>query len=88
MDEQDSQRLLPTPFVASRIDRARAADTFDPDPAHRASAWAHWAFAAMAPMTGNSDRPYVALTLPGRFYNPRGAGRPPLGWAILASCLP
>lgn len=73
--EQDlPQRLLPTAFVSSWIGRARPADPFDPDVARRASAWAHWAFSSFTAMTGNSDRPYVALTLPGKFYDPRGTG--------------
>jgi hypothetical protein len=66
--------LLPTPWVSSWFGRARPADLFDPDPARRASAWAHWALSSLAAMTGNSDRPYYALTLTGRFYDPRGTG--------------
>ena len=68
------QKLAPTPFVASWLGRARHADLHDPAPARRASGWAHWTFTSFQQMTGNSDRPYVALTLPGRFYDPKGTG--------------
>jgi len=67
-------QLLTTPFVASWVGRARPADLFDPDPGRRGSAWADWALRAFISMTGHSDRPYVALTLPARFYDPRGTG--------------
>lgn len=66
--------LLTTPFVASWIGRARDADLHDADPARRASAWAHFAFTSMTAMTGNADRPYTALQMPGRFYDPRRRG--------------
>lgn len=65
---------LTTAFVTSFVGRARPADPTDTDPARRASAWAHWAVTATTPMTGNSDRPYLALVLPGRFYDPKGTG--------------
>ena len=72
MEDQDlRQRLVPTPFVASWIGRARTADLHDPDPARRAAAWAQWALTSFTPMTGNGNRPYIALSLPGRFYDPR-----------------
>lgn len=66
--------LLTRPFVASWLTRARPGDVFDPDPARRAAAWAHWALTAITPMTGHANRPYRALTLPGKFYDPRGTG--------------
>lgn len=67
--------LLPTPFVSSWIGRARpGADTLDPDPTRRTSAWAQWAVEAMGSMTGNGGRTYTALRLPGRYYDPRGTG--------------
>jgi hypothetical protein len=69
-----SAELLRKPFIASWFHRARQADQRDPDPARRAAAWAQWALTSMSPMTGNSDRPYTALTLPGKFYDPRGTG--------------
>lgn len=66
--------LLRTPFVSSWFPRARPGDVFDTDPARRAAAWAHWALTSLIPMTGYSNRPYTALALPGRFYDPRGTG--------------
>lgn len=67
-------RLLPTPFFASFVGRARPGDLFDSDPARRSAAWAHWAVTSCTEMTGLSDRAYAALTLPGRFYDPKGTG--------------
>lgn len=66
--------LLTTPFVASWLARARPGDPFDPDPARRAASWAHWALTALSSMTGHANRPYTALILPGRYYDPRGTG--------------
>ena len=63
-----------TPWVASWIGRARPGDVYDPDPARRAAAWAHWFVGSLTPMTGVADRPYVASVLPGKFYDPRGTG--------------
>lgn len=73
-DRQPQGRLLPTPFVASFVGRARPGDVYDTDPARRAAAWAHWAVSALTEMTGLSDRTYAALTLTGRFYDPKGTG--------------
>lgn len=74
MESAVDTRLLSTPFVSSWFPRARPGDLFDADPARRAAAWAHWALTAMRPMTGHADRPYTALVLPGRFYDPKGRG--------------
>lgn len=75
MEGRESQgRLLPTPFVASFVGRARPGDLYDPEPGRRASAWAHWAVSSLTEMTGVSDRSYAALTLTGRFYDPKGTG--------------
>lgn len=74
MDPALDAAMLRTPFVASWFPRARPGDVHDPDPARRASAWAHWALTSCVGMTGYSDRPYTALALPGKFYDPRGTG--------------
>ena len=68
------RRLVTTPFVSSWLGRARPSDLHDPDPARRAAGWARWTFGAFVDMSGNSDRPYVALALPGQFYDPQGRG--------------
>lgn len=64
------ERLLPTPFVASYIARARSGELRQADLAARAAAWAHWSIGSLVEMSGRSERTYVALTLPGRFYDP------------------
>lgn len=66
--------LASSAFVASWLGRARDGDLFDKDPSRRASSWAYWALRHMNSYTGVSERPYVALTLPGTFYDPRGDG--------------
>jgi hypothetical protein len=73
-DRSIQARLLPTPFVASFIGRARDGDRHDPDPARRASAWARWAVDALEEFRGLSDRSYYGMVLPGRFHDPRGTG--------------
>lgn len=65
-----SPQLLETPFVSSWFARARPGDVFDPDPARRSAAWAHWALISLTELTGHASRPYTALKLPGRFYSP------------------
>jgi hypothetical protein len=67
-------RLLPTPFVASFVGQAHPGDLADPDPHRRTVAWAHWAVGALSEMRGVQDRAYYALTLDGRFYDPKGTG--------------
>lgn len=75
MDLRDlHSKMLPTPFVASFIGRARPGDLYAPDAKLRAAAWAHWAISSMGEMTGIGDRAYVALVLEGRFYDPKGHG--------------
>lgn len=69
-----TRALLTTPFVSSWVGHARPAGTIEADPAVRVAGWAHWALLNLTPMTGNSDRPYTALALPGRFYDARGTG--------------
>jgi len=78
---QDSQsrralqaRLLPSPFVASWVGRARKGDCLDSNPGTRSAAWAQWAMNSLVEMTGYQDRSYAALTLPGDFYDPKGTG--------------
>jgi hypothetical protein len=68
------ERLLPTPFIASYFSRARAGKLCQPEHRARSAAWAQWSITSLAEMSGLSDRPYVALTLPGRFYDPNGRG--------------
>lgn len=74
VDRDTQARLLPTPFVASWIGRAREADRFACDRADRAAGWARWAVGHLATMTGLGDRPYPALVLDGRFYDPKRTG--------------
>lgn len=64
--------LVPTPFVSSWFARARPGDLHDPDPSRRSAAWAQWALSSIGSMTGSANRPYHALMLPGRFYDPHG----------------
>lgn len=64
--------LLPTPFFSSFAGRAHEGDLSCAEPVQRAAAWAHWAVASLSQMTGWSDRSYAAMTLPGRFYDPKG----------------
>ena len=73
-DRATQERLLPTPFISSYFSRARAGELCQPDHQARAAAWAQWSITSLAEMSGLSDRPYVAITLPGRFYDPKGRG--------------
>lgn len=81
-------KLVPTPLVASFIADAREGDLHDPDQERRAAAWAHWALTNLTELRGGGDRSYVAMLLPGKFYDPRGTGPmlPPHvelpGWAL------
>lgn len=54
--------------------RARVGDLCQANVPARAAAWAQWSIGALTEMSGLSDREYVALTLPGRFYDTRGRG--------------
>lgn len=75
MDARELQaRLLPTPFFSALVGRCREGDLYDHDPNRRAAAWAQWAMTGLTQMTGLSERSYPALTLPGRFYDPKGTG--------------
>lgn len=67
-------KLVTTPLVGSFIADARQGDLHDQDQSRRASAWAHWALNNLTEITGSGDRKYVALLLPGKFYDPRGTG--------------
>lgn len=65
-------RLLPGPFLASFVGRARPGDLYAPGREDRAAAWAQWAVAGLLEGQGASGRRYPALALPGRYYDPRG----------------
>lgn len=67
-------KLLKTAFVSSFVGRARKGDLHAKDPERRAAAWAQWAVEGLSEFKGLSDREYVALALPGAFYDPRGNG--------------
>lgn len=64
------ERLLPSAFISSYVDRCRPGELLQADHAARAAAWAQWSIGALVEMSGLEDRTYVALTLPGSFYNP------------------
>ena len=67
-------KLVAKPLVASFISDAREGDLHDLDQSRRASAWAHWALNNLTELRGSGDRGYIALLLPGKFYDPRGTG--------------
>jgi hypothetical protein len=67
-------RLVTTPLISSFLGAAREGDLHDEDQGRRASAWAHWAIQNLGELRGREDRVYVALMLPGKFYDPRGSG--------------
>ncbi len=67
-------KLVGTPLIASLLTQAREADLHGSNQEERAAAWSHWALNNLVSMTGASARDYVAVQLPGRFYDPRGAG--------------
>jgi len=67
-------KLLPMPFFASFIGRARPGSLRSDDHVERAAAWASWAISALTEMSGLSERQYVALLLDGKFYDPKGTG--------------
>lgn len=66
--------LMKTPLVSSFFADAREGNLYDSDRKLRASAWSHWALSNMSEMTGSAGRKYIALMLPGKFYNPLGNG--------------
>lgn len=68
-DRDLKAKILPTPFVASFVGRAREGQLHDADPARRSAAWARWAINALEEFKGLSDREYVGLVLPGRFHD-------------------
>lgn len=53
---------------------AREGDLYAVDQDERAAVWSRWALSSLVTMTGASARDYAAIQLPGRFYDPRGAG--------------
>lgn len=71
-DRELQARMLPTRLFSSFVGRAQAGDLDDADQRRRSAAWAHWAVSSLVEMKGVSDRPYVALALPGRFHDPNG----------------
>ncbi len=56
------------------MSHAREANLHIADQQVRAAAWSRWALNNLVTMTGTSARDYVAIQLPGRFYDPRGTG--------------
>jgi hypothetical protein len=75
MDSRETRsKLLPTPFYTSFIGKARIGALDDVDPQRRAASWASWAVEQAGEIIGVGDRAYFALTLPGRFYDPKGTG--------------
>ena len=67
-------KLVATQLVGSFIGDAREGDLYDADQGRRASAWAHWALTNLTEFRGGSERTYIGLQLPGKFYDPRGTG--------------
>jgi len=67
-------QVASTSWVRSWIGQARPGDLHDPVPERRQAAWAHWALTSLGYMSGHQDRPYLALVLPGAFYDPKGTG--------------
>jgi hypothetical protein len=66
--------LLPTPFFTSFIGKARVGNLEDSDLHKRCGAWASWAVEQATEIKGVGEREYAALSLPGRFYDPKGTG--------------
>ena len=73
-DRKAQAKLLPTPFVASFIGSCRKGELTDTDPVRRSAAWGNWAIDSLDTFKGLSDREYVGLVLPGKFYAPSGTG--------------
>lgn len=73
-DRSRRQAAMATPFVASWLDQASPGELLDPDLRSRTRAWAHWAAESIVGVTGT--REYVALVLPGRFYDPQARNVP------------
>lgn len=65
---------MTTPFVASWIGRARTTALLSPSLPVRAGSWASWAMTNVETFSGRDDRTYLALRLPGKFYDPSGNG--------------
>lgn len=73
-DREVLGRVLPSPFFASFVGRAREGDLRDVDPSRRSAAWAHWAVRSTRMFSGSQDRVYAGVLLPGRFHDPLRTG--------------
>lgn len=73
-DRSRRQSAMATPFVASWLGQASPGELTDRDLASRSKAWAHWAAESIVGVSGT--REYVALALPGRFYDPQARNVP------------
>ncbi len=72
--ENPIAQLVGTPLIGGLLAHAREAELSSRDQDDRAAAWANWALNNLVTMTGTSARDYVAVQLPGRFYDPKGVG--------------
>ena len=73
-EREFKQNLLTSRWCSSWIGRARPCDRYDQDGARRAAAWGNWAVGSLTEVTGAQDRVYPALTLEGKFHDPKGTG--------------
>jgi|GEM_PF-2727880 len=74
IDRSRRSEAIATPFVASWLSHAAAGNLHDPKLSKRASAWAAWAVESFVGI--ESQRSYLAILLPSRFYNPKGDAGP------------